>query len=213
MSNSSCIINAITGASASGKSSNASTVHKELCNELGCQEIGIIAEDSYYKDQSHLEMSERVKMNYDHPNSMDRDLLIQHLKELKNGTAVDIPVYSYVEHTRTGETKHFTPKKIVILEGILLLTDERVRQLADISVFVDTPLDICFIRRLQRDMEERGRSLQSVIDQYRATVRPMFMQFIEPSKQYADIVIPRGGKNRIAINMLKAQILHLLNQK
>ena len=213
MSNSSCIIIAITGASASGKSSIASTVHKELCNELGCQEIGIIAEDSYYKDQSHLEMSERVKMNYDHPSSMDRDLLIQHLKDLKNGTAVDIPVYSYVDHTRTGETKHFTPKKIVILEGILLLTDERVRQLADISVFVDTPLDICFIRRLQRDMEERGRSLQSVIDQYRATVRPMFMQFIEPSKQYADIVIPRGGKNRIAINMLKAQILHLLNQK
>ena len=213
MSNSSCIIIAITGASASGKSSIASTVHKELCNELGCQEIGIIAEDSYYKDQSHLEMSERVKTNYDHPSSMDRDLLIQHLKDLKNGTAVDIPVYSYVDHTRTGETKHFTPKKIVILEGILLLTDERVRQLADISVFVDTPSDICFIRRLQRDMEERGRSLQSVIDQYRATVRPMFMQFIEPSKQYADIVIPRGGKNRIAINMLKAQILHLLNQK
>ena len=213
MSDSSCIIIAITGASASGKSSIASTVHKELCNDLGCEEIGIIAEDSYYKDQSHLEMSERVKTNYDHPSSMDRDLLIQHLKDLKNGTAVDIPVYSYVDHTRTGETKHFTPKKIVILEGILLLTDERVRQLADISVFVDTPLDICFIRSLQRDMEERGRSLQSVIDQYRATVRPMFLQFIEPSKQYADIVIPRGGKNRIAINMLKAQILHLLNQK
>ena len=213
MSDSSCIIIAITGASASGKSSIASTVHKELCNDLGCEEIGIIAEDSYYKDQSNLEMSERVKTNYDHPSSMDRDLLIQHLKDLKNGTAVDIPVYSYVDHTRTGETKHFTPKKIVILEGILLLTDERVRQLADISVFVDTPSDICFIRRLQRDMEERGRSLQSVIDQYRATVRPMFLQFIEPSKQYADIVIPRGGKNRIAINMLKAQILHLLNEK
>ena len=213
MSDSSCIIIAITGASASGKSSIASTVHKELCNDLGCEEIGIIAEDSYYKDQSHLEMSERMKTNYDHPSSMDRDLLIQHLKDLKNGTAVDIPVYSYVDHTRTGETKHFTPKKIVILEGILLLTDERVRQLADISVFVDTPSDTRFIRRLQRDMEERGRSLQSVIDQYRATVRPMFLQFIEPSKQYADIVIPRGGKNRIAINMLKAQILHLLNQK
>ena len=141
------------------------------------------------------------------------NLLIQHLKDLKAGKAVNVPVYSYVEHTRTGETTEFTPKRIVILEGILLLTDERVRQLADISVFVDTPLDICFIRRLQRDMEERGRSLQSVIDQYRATVRPMFLQFIEPSKQYADIVIPRGGKNRIAINMLKAQILHLLNQK
>lgn len=209
----SCIIIAIAGASASGKSSIASTVHKELCNELGCEEIGIIAEDSYYKDQSHLAMSERVKTNYDHPNSMDRDLLIAHLKDLKAGNAVDIPVYSYVDHTRTDEVTHFTPKRIVILEGILLLTDERVRQLADISVFVDTPLDICFIRRLQRDMEERGRTLQSVIDQYRATVRPMFLQFIEPSKQHADIVIPRGGKNRIAINMLKAQIMQLLSKK
>ena len=199
----------IVGGSGSGKT----TVTKRIIDELTQDKVALIEQDYYYKDQSHLEMSERVKMNYDHPNSMDRDLLIQHLKDLKNGTAVDIPVYSYVEHTRTGETKHFTPKKIVILEGILLLTDERVRQLADISVFVDTPLDICFIRRLQRDMEERGRSLQSVIDQYRATVRPMFLQFIEPSKQYADIVIPRGGKNRIAINMLKAQILHLLNQK
>ena len=111
----SCIIIAITGASASGKSSIASTVHKELCNELGCQEIGIIAEDSYYKDQSHLEMSERIKTNYDHPSSMDRDLLIQHLKDLKSGKAVDVPVYSYVEHTRTGETTTFTPKRIVIL--------------------------------------------------------------------------------------------------
>ncbi len=144
---SSCIIIAIAGASASGKSSIASTVHKELCNELGCEEIGIIAEDSYYKDQSHLEMSERVKTNYDHPNSMDRDLLIQHLKSLKAGKAVEIPVYSYVDHTRTNDVTYFTPKRIVILEGILLLTDERVRQLTDISVFVDTPLDICFIRR------------------------------------------------------------------
>ncbi|OOF67217.1 uridine kinase [Rodentibacter caecimuris] len=212
MTNSSCIIIAIAGASASGKSCIASTVHKELCNELGYEEIGIIAEDSYYKDQSHLQMEERVKTNYDHPNSMDRELLIEHLTALKVGNAVDIPVYSYVEHTRTPKSTHFLPKKIIILEGILLLTDERIRQLADISVFVDAPLDICFIRRLQRDMEERGRSLQSVIDQYRATVRPMYLQFIEPSKQHADIIIPRGGKNRIAINMLKAQILHLLAQ-
>ena len=212
MSDSSCIIIAITGASASGKSSIASTVHKELCNELGCQEIGIIAEDSYYKDQSHLEMSERVKMNYDHPNSMDRDLLIQHLKDLKNGTAVDIPVYSYVDHTRTGETKHFTPKKIVILEGILLLTDERVRQLADISVFVDTPLDICFIRRLQRDMEERGRSLDSIIDQYNSVVKPMYHQFIEPTKRYADVVIPEGVSNTVAIDLINTKVASILEE-
>ena len=208
----SCIIIAIAGASASGKSSIASTVHKELCHELGCEEIGIIAEDSYYKDQSHLAMSERVKTNYDHPNSMDRDLLIAHLKALKAGNAVDIPVYSYVDHTRTDEVTHFTPKRIVILEGILLLTDERVRQLADISVFVDTPLDICFIRRLQRDMEERGRSLDSVIDQYLGVVKPMYHQFIEPTKRYADIVIPEGVSNTVAIDLLTTKIEKILEE-
>ncbi len=207
-----CIIIAIAGASASGKSLFASTILKELQAELGSDEIGIIAEDSYYKDQSNLVLEERVKTNYDHPNAMDRDLLNQHLKDLKAGKAVDVPVYSYVEHTRTSEIHHFEPKKIIILEGILLLTDERIRDIADISVFVDTPLDICFIRRLKRDMEERGRSMESVVEQYNATVRPMFLQFIEPSKRYADIIVPRGGKNRIAINMLKAQILHLLGK-
>lgn len=212
MSNSSCIIIGITGASASGKSSIAHTVHRELCEELGCEDIGIIAEDSYYKDQSHLDFETRTKTNYDHPNSMDRDLLIEHLKSLKAGKAVDIPVYSYSEHTRTNKITHFEPRKIVIVEGILLLTDERVRKELAMSVFVDTPLDICFIRRLQRDMVERGRSMESVIEQYRATVRPMFLQFIEPSKQYADVVIPRGGKNRVAIEMLKAQILKLLGK-
>ena len=209
----SCIIIAIAGASASGKSLIASTVHRELREELGSEEIGIISEDSYYKDQSHLDFETRTQTNYDHPNSMDRDLLISHLQALKNGQAVDIPVYSYVEHTRTDQVTHFTPKKVIVLEGILLLTDERVRNEVSVSVFVDAPLDICFIRRLKRDMEERGRSLQSVIEQYRKTVRPMFLQFIEPSKQYADIIIPRGGKNRIAINMLKAQIRHLLGKK
>ncbi|PJG84165.1 uridine kinase [Caviibacterium pharyngocola] len=212
MSDNSCIIIAITGASASGKSLIASTIHRELCEELGCEDIGIISEDSYYKDQSHLAFEQRIQTNYDHPNSMDRDLLIDQLRALKNGESVDIPVYSYTEHTRTEQTVRFQPKKVIILEGILLLTDERVRQEAHISVFVDTPLDICFIRRLQRDMEERGRSLQSVIEQYRKTVRPMFLQFIEPSKQYADIIVPRGGKNRIAINLLKAQIMHLLGK-
>ncbi|MDG2915257.1 uridine kinase [Bisgaard Taxon 10/6] len=212
MAETSCIIIGIAGASASGKSLIASTVHDELLRELNCGEIGIIAEDSYYKDQSHLDFETRTKTNYDHPNSMDRDLLIEHLRALKAGKAVDIPVYNYAEHNRSKEITHFEPRKIIILEGILLLTDERVRNELSMSVFVDTPLDICFIRRLQRDMVQRGRSMESVIQQYRTTVRPMFLQFIEPSKQYADVIIPRGGKNRVAIELLKAQILKLLGR-
>lgn len=209
----SCIVIAIAGASASGKSLIASTIYKELKAELGENDIGIISEDSYYLDQTHLAMEERIKTNYDHPNSMDHALLVAHLKALKLGQAVDIPEYDYAEHNRKTTFTHFKPKKIIILEGILLLTDEHIRQELDMSIFVDAPLDICFIRRLQRDMEERGRSLESVIQQYRTTVRPMFLQFVQPSKQYADIVVPKGGKNRVAINILKAQIKELLGKK
>ncbi|WP_373778293.1 uridine kinase [Glaesserella sp.] len=211
--NASCIVIAIAGASASGKSLIASTIYKELKSELGQDDIGIISEDSYYRDQTHLAMEERIKTNYDHPNSMDHTLLLSHLKDLKQGHAVDIPEYDYAEHNRKKSVTHFSPKRIIILEGILLLTDERIRNEINVSIFVDAPLDICFIRRLQRDMEERGRTLESVVEQYRTTVRPMFLQFVEPSKQYADIIIPKGGKNRIAINILKAQIKQLLNKK
>lgn len=211
--NKNCIVIAIAGASASGKSLIASTIYKELKEELGQDDIGIISEDAYYRDQSHLDMEERVKTNYDHPNSMDHALLVSHLKLLKQGVSVDIPEYDYTEHNRKSTVTHFAPKRIIILEGILLLTDEQIRQEIDVSIFVDAPLDICFIRRLQRDMQERGRSLESVVSQYRKTVRPMFLQFVEPSKQYADIIVPKGGKNRIAINILKAQIKQLLKQK
>ncbi|EPZ01169.1 uridine kinase [Mannheimia haemolytica] len=205
-----CVVIAIAGASASGKSLIASTIYKELKNELGTDNIGIISEDAYYRDQSHLTMEERIKTNYDHPNSMDHHLLVEHLRQLKQGNAIEIPEYDYTEHNRKTTTKHFEPKKIIILEGILLLTDENIRNEINVSIFVDAPLDICFIRRLQRDMVERGRSMESVISQYRKTVRPMFLQFIEPSKQYADIIVPKGGKNRIAIDILKAQIKQLL---
>lgn len=207
---SSCVVIAIAGASASGKSLIASTIYKELKNELGTDNIGIISEDAYYRDQSHLTMEERIKTNYDHPNSMDHHLLVEHLRQLKQGNAIEIPEYDYTEHNRKTTTKHFEPKKIIILEGILLLTDENIRNEINVSIFVDAPLDIFFIRRLQRDMVERGRSMESVISQYRKTVRPMFLQFIEPSKQYADIIVPKGGKNRIAIDILKAQIKQLL---
>lgn len=211
--NQACIVIAIAGASASGKSLIASTIYKELKEELNSDDIGIISEDAYYKDQTHLTMEERVKTNYDHPNSMDHHLLVEHLRQLKQGEAIEIPEYDYSKHNRKTTTKNFTPKKIIILEGILLLTDEEIRIEINVSIFVDAPLDICFIRRLQRDMLERGRTMDSVIAQYRKTVRPMFLQFIEPSKQYADIIVPKGGKNRIAINILKAQIKQLLSKR
>ncbi|WP_419843478.1 uridine kinase [Actinobacillus pleuropneumoniae] len=211
--NQACIVIAIAGASASGKSLIASTIYKELKEELNSDDIGIISEDAYYKDQTHLTMEERVKTNYDHPNSMDHHLLVEHLRQLKQGEAIEIPEYDYSQHNRKTTTKNFAPKKIIILEGILLLTDEEIRNEINVSIFVDAPLDICFIRRLQRDMVERGRTMESVIAQYRKTVRPMFLQFIEPSKQYADIIVPKGGKNRIAINILKAQIKQLLSKR
>ncbi|QYJ73850.1 uridine kinase [Shewanella sp. FJAT-52076] len=205
-----CVIIGIAGASASGKSLIAKTIYEELCRDLGTDQIGVIAEDAYYRDQSHLSMEERVKTNYDHPKAMDHELLAQHLRSLKHGDSVEIPVYSYTEHTRMSDTRTMTPKKVIILEGILLLTDPHLRDLMDASVFMDTPLDICFLRRLTRDVAERGRTMESVISQYQKTVRPMFLQFIEPSKQYADIIVPRGGKNRIATDILKARIQHLL---
>ncbi|MGI2258430.1 uridine kinase [Shewanella sp. GXUN23E] len=210
MNSSQCVIIGIAGASASGKSLIAKTIYEELCRDLGTNQIGVINEDAYYRDQGHLSMEQRVKTNYDHPKALDHELLCQHLEQLKAGQSVDIPVYSYKEHTRTDQIETMTPKKVIILEGILLLTDPRLRELMDASVFMDTPLDICFLRRLTRDVEERGRTMESVISQYKKTVRPMFLQFIEPSKQYADIIVPRGGKNRIATDILKARIQHLL---
>ncbi|MFC3914086.1 uridine kinase [Pseudaeromonas sharmana] len=206
----SCVIIGIAGASASGKSLIAHTIFEELVQELGEDQIGVITEDCYYKDQSHLTMEERVKTNYDHPNAFDHNLLAQHLTRLLKGEAVDIPRYSYTEHTRLQETLGFSPKRVIILEGILLLNEPHLRELMDVSIFMDTPLDICLIRRLVRDVQERGRTMDSVLKQYQNTVRPMFLQFIEPSKQYADVIVPRGGRNRIAIDMIKARILHML---
>lgn len=201
-----CVVIGIAGASASGKSLIASTLYREIRDQVGDEHIGIIPEDSYYRDQSHLTMQERVKTNYDHPNAMDHDLLLKHLQALKSGLSIDLPVYSYREHTRIQQTLSLPPKKVIILEGILLLTDPRIRDELSFSIFVDTPLDICLLRRVKRDVNERGRSLDSVMNQYQKTVRPMFLQFIEPSKHYADIIVPRGGKNRIAIDILKAKI-------
>lgn len=207
-----CIFIAIVGASASGKSLLAQTIVKELIDEVGSNQIGVINEDYYYRDQDHLSMEERVKTNYDHPQSLEHDLLIEHLEKLQNGESVELPQYCYNTHTRLPETLSMGNKRVIVLEGILLLTNPELRKFFHASIYMDAPLDVCLMRRLVRDVEQRGRTMESVLDQYKATVRPMFLQFIEPSKQYADIIVPRGGKNRIAIEMLKSDINRLLNR-
>lgn len=200
---------AIAGPSASGKTLFAQTIHDELITELGENGISIIYEDAYYRDQSHLSMSDREQTNYDHPNAFEHELLSEHLKQLTENKTIDSPVYCYKTHTRVNETKTFSPTKIILVEGILLLSNQELRDCFDIKVYMDTPLDICLIRRIQRDLVERNRSVESVTNQYLATVRPMYHQFIEPSKAWADIVITRGGKNRMAIEVLKAKIRQL----
>jgi len=206
------VIIGIAGASASGKSLLANTLYQELKQDVGNSQIGKIAEDNYYRDQRRLTMEAREKTNYDHPNAYDHELLLQHLRELQQGNTVELPQYCYQTHTRKTETRTFTPKKVIILEGILLLSVPAIRQQLHASIFMDTPLDICLLRRLSRDVAQRGRSMESVLEQYQQTVRPMYLQFIEPSKQHADVIIPKGGKNRIAIDMLKAKIRQLLSQ-
>jgi uridine kinase len=203
------IIIGVSGASASGKSLMANTI----ATEMETEKVVVISEDSYYKDQSNLPFSEREKTNYDHPNSLDHALLCQHLRKLQQGETVEVPVYDHSQHQRLTATTVIGPDKIIILEGILLFTDSELRRLMDIRIFMDTPLDICLIRRLHRDIEERKRTFQSVLEQYEATVRPMYWQFIEPSKRYADIIVPRGGENRIAIEMIKAKMRELLSQE
>lgn len=207
-----CIFIAIVGASASGKSLLARTIVDELIDEVGSDQIGVINEDFYYLPQDHLSMEDRVKTNYDHPCSLDHELLREHLERLQSGQGVDLPQYCYKTHTRMTETLPMATKRVIVLEGILLLSDPHLRNLFHASVYMDAPLDVCLIRRLLRDVEERGRTMDSVLHQYQQTVRPMFMQFIEPSKAYADIIVPRGGKNRFAIEMLKSEITRLLQR-
>lgn len=202
------IIIGITGASASGKSLLANTI----VSEIGSDQVVVIPEDSYYKDQSDIPLEERAKVNYDHPDAMDHNLLCQHLKELQNGHSIEVPIYDYSQHTRSKNTRVIGKHTIIVLEGIMLLVDRKLRELMDIKIFMDTPLDICLLRRLQRDVIKRGRTFESVLEQYETTVRPMYLQFTEPSKRYADIIVPRGGENRIAIEIIKAKMCDMLNQ-
>lgn len=212
MNNQSITIIAIAGASASGKSLFAETLYKELTTELGPGLIAIISEDAYYKDLQHLPVEERAQQNFDHPDAFEHDLMTRQLLQLREGQAIECPTYCYKTHSRKEETETIQPAPIIIVEGILLLNDEILREQFDISVFMDSPLDICLLRRITRDVNERGRAIDGIAQQYEKTVRPMFYKFIEPSKHYADLIVTRGGKNRIAMSIIKAKIKHLLGK-
>ncbi|WP_088102585.1 uridine kinase [Halalkalibacter urbisdiaboli] len=202
------VIIGVAGGTASGKT----TVAKEIFEEFSEQSIVLIEQDAYYKDQSHLSFEERLQTNYDHPLAFDSELLLEHLQMLANRRGIDKPVYDYKEHTRSNEVVRIEPKDVIILEGILILEDERLRDLMDIKLFVDTDADIRIIRRLSRDISERGRSIESVIEQYTDVVRPMHLQFIEPTKRYADVIIPEGGKNRVAIDLMVTKIRTIIEE-
>ena len=201
------IILGITGPSASGKSLLANTI----VNGLGSDQVVVISEDSYYKDSSHLSLDERENINYDHPDAFDHALLAEHLKRLQRGESVEIPIYSHSKHVRLPETRSVGGHSIIIVEGILLFSEEILRSLMDIRIFMSAPLDVCLMRRLTRDVVERHRSVESVLHQYETTVRPMYLQFIEPSSRYADLIVPRGGENHIAIDTIQAKIRELLS--
>lgn len=199
------IIIGIAGGTGSGKSTLADNIKKEFKNN-----ISMLSHDYYYKNNSHLPFEERVKLNYDHPEAFDTDLLIEHLQKLKKGEKVKRPSYSFIEHLREEETYDVIPKKVIIVEGILIFENKALRDMMDIKIFVDASADIRFIRRLLRDVEERGRTVPSVVDQYCRTVKPMHDQFVEPSKRYADIIVPEGGYNKVALNMIVEKIRSII---
>lgn len=200
------ILIGIAGGSGSGKTSIAQRIE----DDLGADRVIIIKQDSYYADLSHLPPEERGTRNFDHPDAFDHDLLIEQLKDLLAGKSVRMPVYDFTVHTRRPETRTIGGHRIIVLEGILILDDPRLRELMDIKVYVDTDPDVRFIRRLRRDTHDRGRSMEAVIDQYEKTVRPMHLMFVEPTKRYADIIIPEGGFNIVAIDLLKTKIRSVL---
>ncbi|CDQ18083.1 uridine kinase [Halobacillus karajensis] len=203
------IVIGVAGGSGSGKTS----VTRSIIQRFTDKTLLMLEQDYYYKDQSDLPFEERLQTNYDHPLAFDNDLLIEHLEQLLEQKPVEKPVYDYKMHTRSEDTIHVEPKEVIIVEGILVLEDERLRDLMDIKVFVDTDADVRIIRRLMRDINERGRSLDSVIEQYINVVRPMHLQFVEPTKRYADIIIPEGGQNHVAIDLMATKIQTVLYEK
>lgn len=199
----------VAGGSGSGKT----TVSQAILERVGRERIAYVQHDAYYRDRSHLPFEERVRINYDHPDSLETDLLVAQLQALRAGRAIDVPQYDFAQHVRKAETRRVEPRAIILVEGILIFVDRALRELFDIKIFVDTDADLRFIRRLERDIAERGRTMESVIAQYQETVRPMHLEFVEPSKRYADVIIPEGGFNQIAIDMVVARINAMLENQ
>ena len=203
------LIIGLVGGSGSGKT----TVARAIIDALGGVDAAVVDQDAYYKDLHTLSLEERARVNFDHPESLDNDLLVAHLTALANGVAIDKPTYDFAHHTRADRTIRVEPQDVILVDGILLFVDERVRRLLDIKIFVDVPDDVRFIRRMQRDIAERGRSIDSIIAQYLATVRPMHLEFVEPSKRWADVILPEGGHNKIGVEMLQARVREELRRR
>lgn len=202
------VILGVAGGTGSGKT----TVSRIIRERVGNGRIAYIQHDSYYKDASHLPHDERVRINFDHPNSLDTSLLVEHLKTLQAGYPVQIPCYDFTTYTRLAVTETVYPHAVIMVEGILIFAEPELQQMFDVKIFVDTEGDIRFIRRLMRDIDERERTVESVIEQWLTTVKPMHEEFVEPSKRYADVIIPRGGKNRVALDMVVTRIESLLSE-
>ncbi len=198
---------------AGGTGSGKTTIAQEILKRVGADRIAYLQHDSYYYDFGHLPLDPRNLPNFDHPNSLETPLLIKHLRQLKAGRAVDVPVYDFTTHHRTDKTQRIEPQPVILIEGLLIFAEKTLRDLFDVKIFVDTDNDIRFIRRLNRDIAERGRTMESVIDQYLNTVRPMHLEFVEPSKRYADVIIPEGGFNTVALDMVVARINGMLPEQ
>jgi uridine kinase len=200
------LVIAIAGGSGSGKT----TVANAILSRVGADRIAYLPHDAYYRDLSSLPHIQRIQVNFDHPNSLESELMIQHIQQLKNWQPVEMPIYDFTRHTRTDETVRVEPHQVIVVEGILIFAEAELRELFDVKIFVDTDADLRFIRRLQRDLSERGRTTETVVSQYLTTVRPMHLEFVESSKRYADVIIPEGGMNTVALDMVIARIEALL---
>ncbi len=207
MSNHSPLVIGIAGGSGSGKT----TVAQTILQRVGPDRISFLQHDAYYKDLSGLPPVQRAEVNFDHPNSLETELLTQHIQQLKSGQPVEVPIYDFSTHSRTERTYTVQPRGVILVEGILIFTEPALREIFDVKIFVDTDSDLRFIRRLERDISERGRTTESVVKQYLSTVRPMHLEFVEPSKRYADVIIPEGGFNAAALDMVVARIETMLS--